>query len=79
MSQEPQGISDLEPFIIALEKIGHKDLAIQCLDAFAESASLFGQHDNFHKIKFIFVFCTDFYVFLYFTVIFKTILKIINK
>ena len=52
MSQEPQGISDLEPFIIALEKIGHKDLAIQCLDAFAESASLFGQHDNLSKCYF---------------------------
>jgi hypothetical protein len=52
MSQEPQGISDLEPFIIALQKIGHQDLAIQCLDAFAESATLFGQHDNLSKCYF---------------------------
>jgi len=52
MSQEPQGINDLEPFVIALQKIGHKKLAIECLDAFSESAVVFEQHDNLSKCYF---------------------------
>ena len=52
MSQEPQGINDLEPFVIALQKIGHKKLAIECLDAFSESAMVFEQHDNLSKCYF---------------------------
>ena len=52
MENEPQGINDLEPFIMALKKVGRKDLAIQCLDAFSPTATIFPQFDNLSKCYF---------------------------
>ena len=52
MENENLGINDLEPFVIALKNIGRKGLAIDCLDAFGETASVFGQFDNLSKCYF---------------------------
>jgi len=52
MENETQGINDLEPFVIALQKIGKKDLGIQCLDAFGETAVIFGHFENLSKCYF---------------------------
>lgn len=52
MNSEPQGVSDLEPFIITLNKFGRADLANEVLDEFAKKAFEFNQHDNLAKCYF---------------------------
>ena len=49
---EVVGFSDLEPFVIGLDKIGYRDLALQCIDAFAKNSKSFGQYDNVSKCYF---------------------------
>ena len=46
------GIQDLEPFIVALDKVGEKVLAEKCLDAFAKTAVNFFQFENLSKCYF---------------------------
>jgi tetratricopeptide (TPR) repeat protein len=50
--QENVGIDDLEPFILSLEKLGEKKLALEALAAFAREAQHFGQYDNLSKCYF---------------------------
>lgn len=50
--EEIQGITDLEPFIVALQKIGERNLATNCLDAFAKTAQVFFQYENLCKCYF---------------------------
>lgn len=49
---ETQGISDLEPFTLTLEKFGRKDLAIECLKTFEKYAGNFAQYENLSKCYF---------------------------
>lgn len=47
-----KGIDDLEPFVMALNQFGKRELAIECLDVFAKVAAGFGQFDNLSKCYF---------------------------
>ena len=49
---EPKGINDLEPFVMALNQLGERELAIECLHTFAKVAAGFGQFDNLSKCYF---------------------------
>ena len=39
--EENIGVNDLEPFVLSLEKLGEKKLALQVLDAFAKQSKQF--------------------------------------
>ncbi len=52
MEKEPQGINDLEPFILALETLGRKDLATEALDTFAKASNGLLQYENLSKCYF---------------------------
>lgn len=47
-----QGIDDLEPYIMALNQLNNRQLAIDCLNVFAKVAAGFGQFDNLSKCYF---------------------------
>jgi len=50
--EENIGVNDLEPFVLSLEKLGEKKLALQVLDAFAKEARQFAQYENLAKCYF---------------------------
>lgn len=52
MLQEAQRFNDLEPFLMTLSKFGKTELALACLDTFAEHAENFWQWDNISKCYF---------------------------
>lgn len=52
-------INDLEPFVIALDSIGNKNLAKEVLQAFEKTASTFEQYDNLSKCYFKLKFYND--------------------
>jgi len=49
---QPKGIDDLEPFVMGLNTLGNRALAIKCLDVFSKGAGGFGQFDNLSKCYF---------------------------
>ena len=49
---EVKGMDDLEPFVMGLNTLGERELALKCLDVFAKGASGFGQYDNLSKCYF---------------------------
>jgi tetratricopeptide (TPR) repeat protein len=48
----PEGVNDLEPFIMGINTLGRRDLAVECLDTFAKVARMFEQYDNLSKCYF---------------------------
>lgn len=46
------GVNDLEPFVMSLEKLGEKKLALQVLDAFSKQSKTFFQYENLAKCYF---------------------------
>lgn len=46
------GFNDLEPFVVALEKLKEKKLALQVLDVFFKNAKIFSQYENLAKCYF---------------------------
>ena len=50
--EENIGVNDLEPFVLSLEKLGEKKLALQVLDAFAKQSKQFFQYENLAKCYF---------------------------
>lgn len=52
MNDKPQGVGDLESFVMMLDQMNRKDLAIEVLEEFGKRSKFFDQFDNLAKCFF---------------------------